>query len=368
MRQAVTRSVAHARGQKALGRLRQFALQGFGLTLLTTAATLVVALAVYGMWHARFEDVSVKLALLVAVLVGGRVPMLLLQGVLEGLGRFRSVSISLLGLNCVQLCLVLGGAWVGLDVFRILLLEAVVVWLGMLVLGSQVRRQVAAYPKPGWSPAISRETLIFGAPLVINALAGFLYSRVDIFFIRKYLEATDVADYFLMLNLFDFPLRALSSFIFVLGTDVARAHGAGQRAGILRMFYKAEGFGLVLGLGLFAVFFAASFLVPFVLPEYGGTSQLMRLMAPVLIIKCVAQVASGAFMVSLGRPRAMAALTLLGGITNVVLDVLLIPRFGTSGAVYSTLIGHTTMGVFGVLYVLAGVRSVAREEGATAGR
>ena len=223
-------------------------------------------------------------------------------------------------------------------------------------------REEAPLPKQPYSPAISREALLFGLPLVINSIAGFLYSRVDVFFIRRYLEATDVADYFLMLTLFQFPLRALNSYIFVLSVDVSRAHGAGQYKSILSMFYRSEGFGFLAGAALAAVFVVASLIVPLVLPEYQGAAHLMRLVAPVLIVKCVAQVASGAFMVSLGRPRAMAILTVVGGIINVALDVLLIPRFGSAGAVYATLVGHTVMGAAAIVIILSGVRSLAREE------
>jgi O-antigen/teichoic acid export membrane protein len=240
-----------------------------------------------------------------------------------------------------------------------MLLEVAISWISVVVLGIQVRGELREIPPQGYSSAITREVLVFGLPLIINKFGGFLFSRVDIFFVRSYLEATDVADYFLLLNLFDFPLRALSAYIFVLATDVAHEHGAGERASLLKRFYRAEGFGLLVGLGLSVAFFLASFLVPVILPEYGGTAQLMRLMSPLLVLKAVAQVASGGFMISLGRPRAMAALTLVGGALNVLLNMLLIPSYGTAGAVYATLIGHSAVGGFGVLYVYWGVRRIA---------
>lgn len=364
LRQAITRFVAHTRGQGALGRLRQFAVQGFRLTVMTTLATLLLSWGIYELWSTDFADVPRSLALLVVLSVLARVPRFLLQGILEGLGQFRSVAVSLLGMNVAQLVLILGGALVGLNVFRILLLEAVVAWLGALIFGAQVRRKMLTLPKLRYNPLVTREALLFGVPLVINAIAGFLYSRVDVFFIRKYLEASDVADYFLMLTLFQFPLRALNSYIFVLSVDVSRAHGAAQYKSILQMFYKAEGFGLLSGLGLAAVFVLASFVVPLILPEYQGAALLMRLVAPVLVVKCVAQVASGAFLVSLGRPRAMAGLSLVGGLVNVVLDIVLIPRFGSPGAVYATLIGHTVIGVAGIAFILTGVRRLVREQAA----
>ena len=84
----------------------------------------------------------------------------------------------------------------------------------------------------------------------------------------------------------------------------------------------------------------------------------MLLAAPLLLIKCVAQIASGAFIVSLGKPTAMAVLTGVGAVTNLALNFIFIPRYGLDGAVYSTLIGHTAMGLLTLPYVLHHVRQV----------
>jgi hypothetical protein len=57
LRQAITRFVAHARGENALSRLRLFAVQGLGLTLATTLATLLAGFVVYELWGADFAEV-----------------------------------------------------------------------------------------------------------------------------------------------------------------------------------------------------------------------------------------------------------------------------------------------------------------------
>jgi O-antigen/teichoic acid export membrane protein len=86
----------------------------------------------------------------------------------------------------------------------------------------------------------------------------------------------------------------------------------------------------------------------------------MRLAAPILVVKCVAQVASGAFMISLGRPTAMAVFTVSGGLLNVALNFALIPAYGAPGAVYSTLIGHALIGITSLAYATRGVLALGR--------
>ena len=99
------------------------------------------------------------------------------------------------------------------------------------------------------------------------------------------------------------------------------------------------------------VFVCASYGVTWILPEYAGAAALMRLIAPLLLVKCVCQIASGAFMISLGRVRMMASLSVFGGFLNMGLNLFFIPWFGVNGAVYSTLIGHTLVGIATMIYV-----------------
>ena len=356
MRQAVIRFIALARGKGELGRVRAYAksslwLAGWGCAALIAAGWVATPYLVrrYG-W-------SVELSLTVSVYVTARVFSNLLQGILEGAGRFQDVSVRVLSLNLVQLTLLLLLALVGLDLRRVLSVECLVLTFGVVVYARQVHREVLSTlpPEPDVL-GVRRELLWFGLPLLVNGLGGFLYGRVDMLFIRAYLKPEDCADYFLMLNLFDFPLLALGAHIYVLSTDVAHALGSGDMRRIRQLFWRSEKMGLGLGLAAAAAFFGASFVIPFILPSYRSAMVLMRLAAPLLVVKCVAQIASGAFMVSLGRTKSMATFTIVGGAVNVALDFWLVPLYGTRGGVYSTLMGHTLIGLLTLAYVLRNVR------------
>jgi O-antigen/teichoic acid export membrane protein len=209
----------------------------------------------------------------------------------------------------------------------------------------------------------------FGAPLMFTGLAGFLYGRVDMLFINAYLTANDSADYFLMFRLFEFPLMALGAYVFVLSRDVARRVGEGRLSSVQSLFWQAETRGVLFGLGMVALSYAVSYALPWVLPDYASAAPLVRLAAPLLLVKTVAQIASGAFLVSLGKPSALLGFTILGGALNILLNFILIEPYGVRGVVYATLVGHTTTGVLGIVMIALWVKrlhtpdSVASEAG-----
>ncbi|MBN2192259.1 MAG: oligosaccharide flippase family protein [Polyangiaceae bacterium] len=357
LRQTVSRFVAKERGAGDQGRLRAYARSA--LRLAAGFATLSGLLYGITMWLFRssFGDWATVLLVLVGLRIMAKSVTFVLQGTLEGSGHFRRVSATALSIDLTQLAVILAVLPGGLSIVKVFVIETTLAALGTTTFLVQVYRKVLrSWQKVEGEPDLSRETFWFGLPLMLNGLAGFLYGRVDMLFVHAYLTKEEAADYYLMFRLFDFPLIALGAYVLVLSADMAHALGKGQSQRISSLFWRSTGMGAMFGLGLASLYFASTFVLPFLLPEYSGAMVLMRIAAPLLVVKCVAQVASGAFMVSLGRPAAMASLTALGGVVNVTLDLILVGPYRAPGLVYSTLIGHTVMGVLTFLFVLRGIR------------
>ncbi len=358
LRQTVNRFVATQRGAGQLSDIRGYIRSSFlttlGICLAVVAVVLSLSHVLTGFYQGR-SDGHIVIVIL-ALSAGFMGISLLFQGILEGFGEFRRVMLLNFAIHAFQLLLLALLLLGELTVVRVLVAEAVVQCLGMLLFGHTVLGQYRTLPAGPPPPGATGQLLRFGFPIFLNALGGFLYTKVDVLFVEHFLGPGDTADYFLMMYIFNFPLQALGAYIFVLNTEISVCVGEGRGERIRRLFTRSEKVAALVGMGLAAVFAGASYGVAWVLPEYDGTASLMRLISPLIMVKCVAQIASGAFMISLGRVRTMAAFTISGGVVNVALNFVFIPAFGVDGAVYSTLLGHSLVGITVFVYVWRALR------------
>lgn len=366
MRLTLNRSIATAVGAGEESRIRAYIRTGFRVSLVFSILTTLLTLALSAYLATFFEDRDDKMRIITvtAITVGAAGVSLLLQGALEGLGEFKKVMQLTFSVSSLQLIL-LGLLLLGhMTVLRIVMIECIVMLSSIVIYGVPVYRKYRGLPAgEGPAPGLARQMLAFGAPLFLNTVGGFLYTKVDVLFIKYYLTSNETADYFLMSYIFQFPLQALGAYLYVLNTEVAKCLGQKDWHRILSLFKKSIRISGAMGLGMSIAFIGASFVIVWVLPQYAGTGHLMRLISPMLVVKFVASVASGAFMVSLGKVKLMAALTISGGLLNVLLDYLFIPSMGVDGAVYSTMIGHTLVGMLTVVFVVRVLRRLGTENG-----
>jgi len=368
LREAIVRLLAFARGANQQERMRSYIRRGLHLSLSFSlgASTLMLLLGPWLAGYLEQGDEWFRLLLLLAWItcalgIGG-----FLQGIIEGVQEFKTHTKVRIALQFVQLVLLVILTLAGLNVHIVLLLIAVIATLQAAAFGWIVFDRIwKRLPVPAAPGKVGREILGYGAPLFINAVGGFLYTYVDILFIHSWLTLQDTADYFFMYTLFELPLRALASYVFVLHTEVSRCAGEKDFGRIKKLFRRSVAGASLMGVLSAAAFFCIGVLIDKWFIRYAGAVPLIKTMAPLFIIKIVAQVASGAFLVSLGRAGLLAVLTVTSGLVNVVLDVLWIPSNGTLGAVYATLVGHGTMGVLTLILVVMYIhkmRSCDREE------
>jgi len=363
LRQTATRFIARSRGAGNFTDVVGFVRAGVRLAVGFSAAALVLAVLA-NPWITGFlsdDGGHALVALAVALIAGFAGISLFLQGVLEGIGNFKPITLCSAALNLVQLALVGAFFFLGLSVTIVMFIELGVMAASILFYGSQVLRAYRRWPRERVPLApYRRQMMVYAVPLFINMVAGFLYTKVDILFVKAFTGGGDTADYFLMMHVYSFPLQALGAYIFVLNTDIAYLVGQKDTERISRLFYRSEKMGLFFGLGMSVLFYFLSYLVVAIFPNYEGAGHLMRLVSPLLLLKSVSHIASGAFMTSLGYVRAMAGFTIFGGCLNVGLNWLLIPTFGVDGAVYSTLIGHTLNGGIFLVFIWRKIRHIRR--------
>lgn len=205
--------------------------------------------------------------------------------------------------------------------------------------------------------------LLFALPTTIMMIIMSLYTIIDGFFISRFVSTNALSS----LNIV-YPLINVAMGIGIMlstGSNaiVARKMGQGDQDGARKTFTAIVTLNLILGLaiGLLGNLFAAS------LSRMMGASDLLladcvsylrwqMAFVPALMLQVLFQM----FFVTEGRPGIGLFLTLLSGITNVVLDyVLIVPlQLGIAGASMATAAGYVVTAVVGLAYFMFSRRSL----------
>ena len=193
----------------------------------------------------------------------------------------------------------------------------------------------------GWAGTQMREQLTFGLALVPGAMAGFTLELSNRFFLRYYGTLDDVGLYSLGHRLGEIV------FFIVAAVQLAWApfvYGNRKSPQAKELFSYAATYYLT---GMLFCVLGLSALAPEIVrlmaaPSYHGA-------APVVPLIALAGLCEGLrFVFTIGiafqkRPLIRSAAMGAAAVVNVILNVLLIPRFGMIGAAWATLVGFATL-------------------------
>lgn len=217
-------------------------------------------------------------------------------------------------------------------------LVALDVVLPGLILAIRLQRSDCAPNTWRWDTAVARDLAHRAWPLVLSGIAVVVYLKLDQAMVK--LLAGDVAagHYAAAVKLSEIlflgPL-VLASAVF---PTIVRARAASPSAYERRMRQYLAGSALA----AYALALPLALLSPFIVrllygPDYAATASIFAL--HVWSIVFVAQgVARQEWLLGEGLVRFSLAATTAGAVCNVVLNFLLIPRFGAVGAAIATLI------------------------------
>ena len=189
-----------------------------------------------------------------------------------------------------------------------------------------------------WDGGVGRGTLEFGAKSYLQTVAAHLHYRIDVYLIAYFLTPTDVAFYAIAVNMTNPILQipdAIGTVIFpkLAGSSDVDAHA--QTAVTCRhtLFATIMAALFYAGVGSQALTLAYG-------ARYAPAIRPMVLMLPGIIMISLYQILTRNFT-SRNRQQVniIAAAIALG--VNCTLNVILIPRFGISGAAVSTAISYT---------------------------
>ena len=172
-------------------------------------------------------------------------------------------------------------------------------------------------------------------PLVVNALLGLVVFNSDFFFLRIYRNSATLGYYAAAYALISFFINSGKAYQMTLMPAVSRSLGDPSRERALYHSAIAQVFT-----GVFPVALGGCLVAPRLMPSVFGPEyypsvlplQILLWVLPVALLRNVAQ----GVMIAHGRQDQMLRTTTLAAMSNIVLNLALIPMLGMMGAAIVT--------------------------------
>ena len=232
---------------------------------------------------------------------------------------------------------------------RLTTATAIGVWITFSVL--PVLGLVAAFDprRRHFSKSLALETLKLGCQYHIATVSLFLLLRVDIFLLNARVSKTEVGLYALA--------AALAEITFIFTDSLAQVILPRQVAGTLERAgaYTAQIMRTSLVASMFivaAILVAGPYFVPLLFgKDFRGSVGAMFSLAPGIVAFATIRTLGGV-LVRLNRPFVVSAVTAAAMVVNIVLNVVLIPRFGIIGAGIASSVAYSLLALFHTLWLL----------------
>lgn len=199
--------------------------------------------------------------------------------------------------------------------------------------------------------------LKFTVPSILSLLCMSLYQMVDSIFISNFIGENALASMNIVFPAFSIILAVVMMFSTGGSAVVSNKMGEGKNREAKEDFtvITASAVGLTVVLTLLVVFFTEP-----LLHFMGATPVLfddclryLRTLIPFMPVAAL-QIIFSSFFIAAGKPEIGLGLTVLSGVSNIVLDYVFMGllHMGIEGAAWGTAIGYLSAGVPGALYFL----------------
>ncbi|QRV15793.1 flippase [Haloterrigena salifodinae] len=203
-----------------------------------------------------------------------------------------------------------------------------------------------------------RQTFSFSWPLAISSSFLILMGNLDILMIGYFLESAQVGYYRAIQPLAMVVIIFLSSFVFLFMPIATKYYKRGSDDIVGELFSSTTKLVTIISFPVTLVFvlFANDVVVAF----YGDAYTPAALTFTILVIGTYLRVFVGpnaAMIEAIGRTRVDLLSSVGGMLTNVVLNAVLIPRYGIPGAAVATSCGYLVYNLLelGVVYHSVGI-------------
>ncbi|MFL5804445.1 MAG: lipopolysaccharide biosynthesis protein [Roseiflexaceae bacterium] len=312
------------------------------------SALVALVLALVARPLAAFSFSDARLAVLL-YLTAINLPFAVLYGIIQAGLRLR---LAVRRANTLALAYIAGT--IGLNLLFVVVLRwgvlgvqsaIVIVTLALTIAGVALTRH-DIWARPSW--ALARPLVRAGLPFVPASLSFWALAYLDRLILPAYAVALDSRGLYAIAN----KLASMLAIIIVpfqnawgpLALAMRDDPGAPRTYAKVLTYFTVAALGLALMVGLFA----REILLIFTTPEYIAAAPYVGPLAYVAVANGAAVAISvGVYLIR--RTDLIGWTTLIGAAVNLLLNVLLIPRFGVWGAVWATTLGYAAAPV--ALYI-----------------
>jgi len=206
---------------------------------------------------------------------------------------------------------------------------------------------------------IARSLSVWGIPYAIVAATQGLNYRLDILMVQAFRSSAEVGYYSISASLVEMMWYLPVAVGFVVFPRTAAGRGSADRAAetavLMRWTFAA--------LGLFAIFVVVA-IDPLINIAFGGAylpaADSARLLMPGALMMSVYMVL-GSYLIGAGRLRSLMFASVTGAAVNILLNLIMIPKYGINGAAVDTTISYAVTGLL-VVRVFVGKTGIRMKD------
>lgn len=312
---------------------------------LLLATGLVILLALAGIYFMPQPDGVVLAVLGLTLFAAAASPRWIHLG-LEKAGR---VAVARTAGEVVRALLVLAFVHEAADIVNVPLAQVVGDTLATVMLFWWLRSNGLSL-RPPIKLSVAAPVLRRAWPLAANMLLGLLIYNSDLIFLRFFRDAAEVGYYLAAFTLITLLGNLSNTYSTSLLPTLTRAgqtvsdqhdlyHTAMAHVAVVALPVAVGGY--MLATPLITFFFGASY------EASGAVLQILILSIPFVLTRGVLRVA----LITVNRQDRVMWITFGAAILNITLNLLLIPRYGMTGAAFSTLISEIVRTLLAQVYV-----------------
>ena len=195
-----------------------------------------------------------------------------------------------------------------------------------------------------------RESMRSVAVVTISAL---IYNRIGILIAGRYVLDGQLSNLSISTQIVEAAMLPMVAFRLTLEPQISRMvqHGVAGSLTLRRLHRRTLLLGAIYGaLMVVLIRLVAPFVVPVIWSKaYVGVVELLAVHVFYLVSLCIGM-GGNPFLISSGYARISGYLTVVSAVVNIGLGLVLIPRFGVMGAIYTNLATHACQTLCAVSY------------------